>query len=96
MVAVLRRHIYTAEANVTGGRNGHGRSSDGVLELDLRPPGGRAGSVGSEFRKWSGARDLNPGPHGPEPCRWRAHACPPGSATALLNPAAFVSTGDLP
>jgi hypothetical protein len=21
----------------------------------------------SEFRKWSGARDLNPGPHGPEP-----------------------------
>jgi len=21
----------------------------------------------SEFRNWSGARDLNPGPHGPEP-----------------------------
>src|SRR6266576_334624 len=21
-----------------------------------------------EFRNWSGARDLNPGPHGPEPC----------------------------
>src|SRR5437773_1680474 len=22
----------------------------------------------SEFKNWSGARDLNPGPHGPEPC----------------------------
>jgi hypothetical protein len=21
-----------------------------------------------EFKNWSGARDLNPGPHGPEPC----------------------------
>src|SRR5467141_3995444 len=21
-----------------------------------------------EIRNWSGARDLNPGPHGPEPC----------------------------
>jgi Ohr subfamily peroxiredoxin len=31
--------IYTAEAHVTGGRlAGHGRSSDGVLEVDLRVP----------------------------------------------------------
>src|ERR1051325_5385803 len=22
----------------------------------------------SEIKNWSGARDLNPGPHGPEPC----------------------------
>src|ERR1041384_6507334 len=22
----------------------------------------------SKFKNWSGARDLNPGPHGPEPC----------------------------
>lgn len=29
--------LYTAEAHVTGGRvAGHGRSSDGVLEVDLR------------------------------------------------------------
>jgi Ohr subfamily peroxiredoxin len=32
--------IYTAEAHVTGGReHGHGRTSDGGLEVDLRPPG---------------------------------------------------------
>ena len=32
--------IYTAEAHVTGGRdNGHGRTSDGALEVDLRLPG---------------------------------------------------------
>jgi osmotically inducible protein OsmC len=31
--------IYTAEAHVTGGRaEGHGRSSDGNLEVDLRLP----------------------------------------------------------
>jgi Ohr subfamily peroxiredoxin len=31
--------IYTAEAHVTGGRaDGHGRTSDGVLEVDLRLP----------------------------------------------------------
>ena len=33
------RVIYTAHAHVTGGRaTGHGRTSDGVLEVDLRPP----------------------------------------------------------
>ena len=32
--------IYTAEAHVTGGRvHGHGVTSDGALEVDLRPPG---------------------------------------------------------
>jgi lipoyl-dependent peroxiredoxin len=31
--------LYTAEAHVTGGRaNGHGRTSDGALEVDLRLP----------------------------------------------------------
>jgi lipoyl-dependent peroxiredoxin len=31
--------IYTAEATVTGGRaDGHGRTSDGELEVDLRVP----------------------------------------------------------
>jgi Ohr subfamily peroxiredoxin len=34
-----RRPIYTARARVTGGRAaGHGRSSDGALEVDLRTP----------------------------------------------------------
>jgi lipoyl-dependent peroxiredoxin len=38
--------IYTAEAQVTGGRqHGHGRTSDGALEVDLRVPG--SGEVGT-------------------------------------------------
>jgi Ohr subfamily peroxiredoxin len=37
--------LYTAEAHVTGGRvEGHGRSSDGALEVDLRPPGTEGGT----------------------------------------------------
>jgi Ohr subfamily peroxiredoxin len=33
------RVLYTAEATVTGGRaNGHGRTSDGILEVQLRRP----------------------------------------------------------
>jgi Ohr subfamily peroxiredoxin len=36
--------VYTAEAHVTGGRiAGHGRTSDGVLEVDLRVPPGLGG-----------------------------------------------------
>ena len=31
--------LYTAQADVKGGRgNGHGRTSDGMLEVDLRLP----------------------------------------------------------
>jgi osmotically inducible protein OsmC len=34
-----RRVLYTAHAHVTGGRAaGHGRTSDGALEVDLRAP----------------------------------------------------------
>lgn len=44
--------IYTAEAHVTGGRiAGHGRTSDGALEVDLRPPvevGGEGGGTNPE------------------------------------------------
>lgn len=44
--------LYTAEANVTGGRaDGHGRTSDGVLDLDLRLPnemGGEGGGTNPE------------------------------------------------
>ena len=40
-----RRVIYTAEAHVTGGRaEGHGRTSDGALEVDLRAPEEMGGS----------------------------------------------------
>jgi lipoyl-dependent peroxiredoxin len=35
----MSKVLYTAEAQVTGGRiNGHGRTSDGALEVDLRVP----------------------------------------------------------
>jgi lipoyl-dependent peroxiredoxin len=44
--------LYTAEAHVTGGRaEGHGRTSDGVLEVDLRIPtelGGEGGGTNPE------------------------------------------------
>jgi lipoyl-dependent peroxiredoxin len=44
--------IYTAEAQVTGGRaEGHGRTSDGALEVDLRLPaemGGQGGGTNPE------------------------------------------------
>src|ERR1700693_1813021 len=46
------RVIYTAEATVTGGRaNGHGRTSDGVLDVQLRRPkemGGEGGGTNPE------------------------------------------------
>jgi lipoyl-dependent peroxiredoxin len=39
--------LYTAEATVTGGRDeGHGQTTDGVLEVDLRMPGELGGSGG--------------------------------------------------
>jgi len=44
--------LYTAKAHVTGGRaEGHGRSSDGALEVDLRIPaemGGPGGGTNPE------------------------------------------------
>src|SRR3954454_8706096 len=47
-----RQPLYTAEAHVTGGRAaGHGRTSDGVLEVDLRAPrelGGNGGGTNPE------------------------------------------------
>ena len=44
--------LYTSEAHVTGGRvAGHGRTSDGALEVDLRTPaelGGEGGGTNPE------------------------------------------------
>ena len=35
----MAKVVYTAEATVTGGREkGHGKTSDGALEVQLRPP----------------------------------------------------------
>lgn len=40
MPAMAGKVVYTAEAHVQGGRDGHGRTSDGALEVDIAPPGG--------------------------------------------------------
>src|ERR1017187_1274696 len=48
----MTKALYTAQAHVTGGRvNGHGRTSDGALEVDLRLPtelGGQGGGTNPE------------------------------------------------
>jgi lipoyl-dependent peroxiredoxin len=48
----MAKKLYTAEAHVTGGRlAGHGRTSDGALEVDLRIPvetGGEGGGTNPE------------------------------------------------
>jgi len=38
--------LYTAEATVTGSREGHGRTSDGRLEVDLDVPSEMGGQGG--------------------------------------------------
>jgi osmotically inducible protein OsmC len=45
------RILYTAEATVQGGRRGHGRTSDGVVEVDFTSPTELGGD---------GARGTNP------------------------------------
>jgi lipoyl-dependent peroxiredoxin len=51
-VETKKKAIYTAEGHVTGGRaQGHGRTSDGTLEVDLRLPpemGGEGGGTNPE------------------------------------------------
>jgi lipoyl-dependent peroxiredoxin len=47
----LVKKLYTAQAMVAGGRAGHARSSDGLLEVDLRVPeamGGPGGGTNPE------------------------------------------------
>lgn len=48
----MPKDLYTAEAHLTGGRMaGHGRSSDGALEVDIRIPpelGGEGGGTNPE------------------------------------------------
>jgi Ohr subfamily peroxiredoxin len=39
--------LYTAHASATGGRNGHIKSSDGVLDLEVRMPKELGGSGGA-------------------------------------------------
>lgn len=47
----MAKSLYTAHAHVTGGRDGHGRSADGELDVVLRPPkemGGPGGGTNPE------------------------------------------------
>jgi Ohr subfamily peroxiredoxin len=52
MEASMAKEIYTAEATVTGGRaEGHGVTTDGALDVQLRPPtemGGQGGGTNPE------------------------------------------------
>jgi Ohr subfamily peroxiredoxin len=52
MVRNMAKTLYTAEATVTGGRaDGHGTTTDGALEVDLRLPselGGQGGGTNPE------------------------------------------------
>ena len=42
----LKRVLYTADALVEGGREGHGRTGDGRLEVDLSVPAAMSGDDG--------------------------------------------------
>jgi lipoyl-dependent peroxiredoxin len=52
MEAEMAKLLYTAEATVTGGRaKGHGRTNDGILDVQLRSPkemGGEGGGTNPE------------------------------------------------
>ena len=41
--------IYTAKVTAQGGRNGHVKSEDGVLDIDVRPPGGKEKALNPEI-----------------------------------------------
>ena len=46
MAAQLKEVLYTAEAVVEGGREGHGRTRDGRLEVDFSVPASMSGDDG--------------------------------------------------
>jgi lipoyl-dependent peroxiredoxin len=46
MAVQVQKVLYTAEAMVEGGREGHGRTSDGRLEVDLSVPKEMSGDGG--------------------------------------------------
>ncbi len=51
MVTQLIKPLYTASATAVGGRDGHVRSADGQLDVDVRPPvemGGAGGGTNPE------------------------------------------------
>jgi hypothetical protein len=58
--------LYTAEATVTGGREGHGRTSDGRVSVDLDVPkemggGGGPGTNPSSYSQSAMPPAFSPG-----------------------------------
>ena len=56
--------LYTTHAIATGGRNGHTRSADGIVDVDLSIPKamggpGRAGAAAHQVRPYSNATRGN-------------------------------------
>jgi osmotically inducible protein OsmC len=43
----MKKTLYTAEATATGGRSGHVRSSDSVIDMDMSVPEGLGGKKGA-------------------------------------------------
>jgi hypothetical protein len=52
--------LYTAEATVTGGREGHGRTSDGRLDVDFDVPSEMGGTGGPAPTRSSSSRPASP------------------------------------
>lgn len=48
MTATLEKTVYTAHATVTGGREGHGATDDGRLDVQLSTPGGKGTGTNPE------------------------------------------------
>jgi Ohr subfamily peroxiredoxin len=47
MTTTLEKVLYTAHTHVTGGRDGHAKSDDGLLDVKLSPPPGLGGKGGA-------------------------------------------------
>ncbi|MCW2685669.1 MAG: organic hydroperoxide resistance protein [Mycobacterium sp.] len=47
----MAKVLYTAHAHVTGGREGHARTADGELEVDLRAPKQMGGPGGGTTQR---------------------------------------------
>ncbi|RYU79552.1 organic hydroperoxide resistance protein [Hymenobacter persicinus] len=43
----MKKTLYTAEATATGGRSGHVRSADSIIDLDMSVPEGLGGKKGA-------------------------------------------------
>ncbi|MCB2408088.1 organic hydroperoxide resistance protein [Hymenobacter lucidus] len=43
----MKKNLYTADATATGGRSGHVRSSDSVIDLNMSVPEGLGGKKGA-------------------------------------------------